>query len=117
MNIYNEIRHLIIEVIKNNIEGINQSTLDLITCEQPKNLKFGDLSSNALMILGKKNKIDVKSIEDVVISELNSKKLFEKVTYIKPGFINFTLKKSIWYDIIFILKIELICTIILFYLF
>ena len=105
MNIYNEIRHLIIEVIKNNIEGINQSTLDLITCEQPKNLKFGDLSSNALMILGKKNKIDVKSIEDVVISELNSKKLFEKVTYIKPGFINFTLKKSIWYDImIHILK-------------
>ncbi len=99
MNIYNKIRIIVIEVIKKNIKDLDDKTLNLITCEQPKNLKYGDLSSNALLILKDKIKNNKDVIEDLIISDLKSNLLFQKVNYVKPGFINITLKKSFWYDL------------------
>ena len=55
MDIYNKVRDKILDVVIRNYNEIDTQTLNLITCEQPKNLKFGDLSTNVLMII--KNKI------------------------------------------------------------
>ena len=54
MNIYNIVRQKIIDIVSRKYKTIDKKTLNLITCEQPKNLKFGDLSTNVLMILKKK---------------------------------------------------------------
>ena len=56
MNIFNNIKEVIINILKDNIEKENSNILSAITCEQPKNLKFGDISSNVLMLLKKKDK-------------------------------------------------------------
>ena len=52
---FNNIKEVIINILKDNIEKENSNILSAITCEQPKNLKFGDVSSNVLM-LEKKDK-------------------------------------------------------------
>ena len=95
MNIYNQIKQIIIVIVKQNFDMINENTLASITCEQPKNLKFGDISSNVLMVIKNKN-IDGKKLENIIIKKLLEKQMFENISYKKPGFLNFKLKKDIW---------------------
>ncbi len=100
MNIYNIVRQKIIDIVSRKYKTIDKKTLNLITCEQPKNLKFGDLSTNVLMILKKKNSHELNSSKNFIINELKSDPLFERVSYINPGFINFIMKKNIWYKVL-----------------
>ena len=95
MNIYNQIRIKVLDTIKKYVDDVDKNIFDSITCEQPKNINFGDLSTNALMILKRNIKNDKDKIEELIISDFEANDLFEKVTYVKPGFINFTLKKSL----------------------
>ena len=68
MDIYNKVRDEIIDVVSKRYNQLDIKTLNLITCEQPKNLKFGDLSTNILMIL--KNIIYVGALSQVIIQDL-----------------------------------------------
>ena len=94
MDIYNKVRDIIIGVIIKRYHELDIKTLNLITCEQPKNLKFGDLSTNVLMILRKKISDDINEIKNLITVDLEAITIFERVTYVKPGFINFILKKK-----------------------
>ena len=100
MDIYNKVRDLIIDVVIKRYHDLDAKTSNLITCEQPKNLKFGDLSTNVLMILRNKFSKDINEIKNLITVDLEAISIFEKVTYVKPGFINFILKKNIWYEVI-----------------
>ena len=100
MDIHNKVRDIILDVITKRYNNLDIKTLNLITCEQPKNLKFGDLSTNVLMILKNKISEDINEIKNIIIVDLEAISMFERVTYVKPGFINFILRKSIWYDVI-----------------
>ena len=100
MDIYNKVRDIIIGIIIKRYHELDIETLNLITCEQPKNLKFGDLSTNVLMILRNKISDDINEIKNLITVDFEAISIFEKVTYVKPGFINFILKKNIWYEII-----------------
>ena len=104
MDIYNKVRDIIIGIIIKRYHELDIETLNLITCEQPKNLKFGDLSTNVLMILRNKISDDINEIKNLITVDFEAISIFEKVTYVKPGFINFILKKNIWYEIIFNIK-------------
>jgi arginyl-tRNA synthetase len=62
------------------------------------NEKFGDLSTNVLMVYGKK--IDnLNEFKEKTFQYLNNLPYIEKVEYISPGFLNFFLKPSILKDI------------------
>ena len=100
MDIYNKVRDIIIDVVTKRYNQLDIKTLNLITCEQPKNLKFGDLSTNVLMILKNKISEDINEIKNLIIVDLEAISIFERVTYVKPGFINFILNKNIWYEVI-----------------
>ena len=100
MDIYNKVRDIIIGIIIKRYHELDIETLNLITCEQPKNLKFGDLSTNVLMILRNKISDDINEIKNLITVDFEAISIFEKVTYVKPGFINFIFKKNIWYEII-----------------
>ena len=93
MDIYNKVRDIILDVVTKRYNQLDIKTLNLITCEQPKNLKFGDLSTNVLMILKNKISEDINEIKNLIIVDLEAISMFERVTYVKPGFINFILKK------------------------
>ena len=70
-----------------------ESNLNNLTIEEPKNKRFGDLSTNAAMVLApilKKNPFEIASkIEKELISGWDQVK---DVNIVKPGFINFNLK-------------------------
>jgi arginyl-tRNA synthetase len=70
-----------------------KSNLNNLTVEEPKNKRFGDLSTNAAMVLApilKKNPLEIASkIEEEVISGWDQ---IKDVNIVKPGFINFNLK-------------------------
>ncbi|MBE3089661.1 MAG: arginine--tRNA ligase [Actinobacteria bacterium] len=70
-----------------------KSDLGNLTIEEPKNRKFGDLSTNAAMVLApvlKKNPIEIaKKLKEEVFSGWNQ---IKDVNIVKPGFINFNLK-------------------------
>ena len=93
MDIYNKVRDIIIGVVTKRYHELDITTLNLITCEQPKNLKFGDLSTNVLMVLRNQISEDINEIKDLITVDLEASSIFERVTFIKPGFINFILKK------------------------
>ena len=100
MDIYNKVKDIIVDVVIKRFHKLDIKTLNLITCEQPKNLRFGDLSTNVLMILKNKINEDINDIKNLITVDLEDISIFERVTYVKPGFINFILKKNIWYDVL-----------------
>lgn len=70
-----------------------KSDLGNLTIEEPKNRKFGDLSTNAAMVLApvlKKNPIEIaEKLKEEVFSGWNQ---IKDVNIVKPGFINFNLR-------------------------
>ena len=73
----------------------NETRIGGIAIEEPRNRDFGDLSTNAAMVLApvmKKNPMDIAQVfVDEVISGWDE---VENVSIVKPGFINFDLKKE-----------------------
>ncbi len=106
MNIFNTYLRYINKTIlilleENNIVLKNDNLLKRVVIEAPKDKKFGDLSTNAALILSstfkkkpldvaKKLKLKFKSYED-----------FSDVSIANPGFLNFTLKHEVWHKILF----------------
>jgi len=81
--------------IQDYVSGLAEVKTDLgnLIIEEPKNRKFGDLSTNAAMVLApvlKKNPIEIaEKLKEEVFSGWNQ---IKDVDIVKPGFINFNLK-------------------------
>jgi len=68
--------------------------LENIAIQEPRNKDFGDLSINASMVMAPVLGKDPLSIADELIEDLISKwNEIDNIKIIKPGFINFNLKK------------------------
>ncbi|WVH34492.1 hypothetical protein RUS48_00045 [Mycoplasmoides gallisepticum] len=61
--------------------------------QQTKNIQFGDFSSNVAMVLSKRQNKNPEEIAKQIIEQLNPNE-FEKITFSKPGFINFFLSNQ-----------------------
>ena len=94
MNIFEHYKDIFIESI--NIKNIDKKIKNKIAVEIPKQKIFGDISFNAPLILGsflkKSPLVLAEEFKKNIISNNND---FEKIEVVKPGFINFTFKKSI----------------------
>lgn len=77
------------------LKGVKAGDLDNLTIEEPKNKKFGDLSTNVAMVLApilKRDPMDIaEEFRDKVISGWSQ---VEDIDIVKPGFINFNLNQS-----------------------
>ena len=100
MNIYTEIKSLIITLIKEKYKSLDPKVFISINCEQPKNLSFGDVSSNVLMVVSKKIGLKSEDLRKDMIYELEKNSIFNEITFVKPGFLNFKLNKSYWCDLL-----------------
>jgi len=103
MNIFDYYKEIFIESI--NIKNIEKKIKNKIAVEIPKQKIFGDISFNAPLILGSfLKKSPLVLAEDFKKKIINNNNDFEKIEVVKPGFINFTFKKSILLE--FLSKIQ-----------
>jgi len=91
--IINELRGKILKAISKQTDI--KTDLEKLIVEEPNNEKFGDLSTNAAMVLAhalKKNPIEIAGkLKEEVVSKWSQ---IESINIVKPGFINFNLKND-----------------------
>ena len=99
MNIYNFTKKKIISILNKNFKNIAGDIASSITCEQPKNQSFGDISTNVVMLILKKIKQDKKNISNTFIKHMLANKEFKKVEFVEPPGICQDLVKfsNLWY--------------------
>lgn len=78
----------------------NIENLSSITVDQTKDKKFGDFASNVAMILAKSSKKNPRELAAKIIENLPSSSKIKKVELAGPGFINFYLTNTAFYDVI-----------------
>ena len=62
MNIYKDTKNKILDALYQNFNNLNENIKNKVTCEQPKNQKFGDVSSNVILVVSKILKKFMKNI-------------------------------------------------------
>ena len=66
---------------------------DGLTIEEPRNRSFGDLSTNAAMVLAPVMKKNPMEIADIIRDEeISGWDEIENINIVRPGFINFDLR-------------------------
>src|SRR5215471_7775537 len=67
-----------------------------IVVEPPRDAAHGDMATNAAMVLAKDAKAKPRDLADKLAALLRGDDLIESVEIAGPGFINLTLKPSVW---------------------
>ncbi|AZL15356.1 arginine--tRNA ligase [Rickettsiales endosymbiont of Stachyamoeba lipophora] len=102
MNIYNILK-IEIEKIKILLQAEQKLTFDSSThfsIETPKEKLQGDISTNVAIVYAKSAKMSPRALAEAFITELEKLDFIEKAEIAGPGFINFFLKASLWYEIL-----------------
>src|SRR4030081_360527 len=81
-------------------EGGWSPNIDLsrIVVEPPRDSSHGDMATNAAMVLAKDAKAKPRDLADQIAARLRADDLIASVDVAGPGFINLTLKASVWSD-------------------
>ncbi len=97
------IKELIKEAVNSSVEKyLQDNSIDVsgfeFEIETPKNIEFGDYSTNAALILANKIKSKPRDLAEKLIEILNSSDntLFKKMEVAGPGFINFHLNEEVF---------------------
>ncbi len=69
-----------------------------VVVEPPRDASHGDMATNAAMVLAKEAKSKPRDLAEAIAGKLRADPLVEKVDIAGPGFINLTLKSSVWID-------------------
>ncbi|MDX9869121.1 MAG: arginine--tRNA ligase, partial [Candidatus Cloacimonadales bacterium] len=96
MRIKNIIRHEIEKAAK----ALKIVVNPIFTIETPKNIEFGDFSSNIALVSAKQNKQTPMELAELINTKFKRNKNFSAVTVAKPGFLNFTISRSLYVEII-----------------
>ncbi len=96
MNIYNDTKKIILDIIFNKFKNLDKNIESRVTCEKPKNDKFGDISTNVIMIINKILPEEKSVLAETITEEILKNKIFEKVNFVNPGFLNIVFKNSFW---------------------
>jgi len=74
----------------------HEASVDGITLGAPKDAAYGDLATNAAMVLAKPAGIAPRKLAERIVPLIASDPLVEKVEIAGPGFINLTLARAFW---------------------
>src|ERR1700716_2618575 len=72
--------------------------LSRVVVEPPRDASHGDMATNAAMVLAKDAKVKPRDLAEQIAARLRADPLIEAVDVAGPGFINLTLKPSVWSD-------------------
>ncbi|HYQ61341.1 MAG TPA: arginine--tRNA ligase, partial [Desulfatiglandales bacterium] len=72
-----------------------------VTLDAPKRPEWGDLANTVAMALAASEKKPPYDIAKIIEDNLPARdELFERVEIVRPGFLNFTLKPSVWLEVL-----------------
>ena len=94
MSFYNTLKKDINAILNKDI--LKKEVLNMFQVSEPPKDKFGDVSTNAALVLSKFLKISPNNFADLLIKELKKIKYIEDAKVEGPGFINLSLKKDFW---------------------
>src|SRR3954462_9090389 len=69
-----------------------------VVVEPPRDAAHGDMATNAAMVLAKEAKAKPRDLAEKIAGKLRADDLITSVDIAGPGFINLTLKASVWAD-------------------
>jgi arginyl-tRNA synthetase len=72
--------------------------LSRVVVEPPRDASHGDMATNAAMVLAKEAKAKPRELAERIAEGLRADPLIASVDIAGPGFINLTLKTSVWID-------------------
>ncbi|WP_336276751.1 arginine--tRNA ligase [Bartonella sp. CB178] len=101
MNIFKKFEKKIKKSLElSGLKGKNGEGLDLskITVDPPRDSSYGDLSTNAAMVLAKPIGLGPRALAEEIIKFLRNDSSVENIEVAGPGFINIKLTKSFWQD-------------------
>lgn len=99
VNIFNDFLARIIETIGSLAdEGVLPSDLDLtrVGVDIPRDAAFGDLATNAAMVLAKPSGMKPRDLAELLARRLGEDDLVTSAAVAGPGFLNLTLDDSVW---------------------
>ena len=99
MNLLKDIKNLVVQSagdLQKSGEIAADVNLSDIIVEIPPVSDFGHLATNAAMVIAKQLKTNPRSIADLIARALKASDKIADVSIAGPGFINITLKDSVW---------------------
>jgi len=78
----------------------SEVSLDEIQLEIPKNPEHGDFSTNLALTLAKPERKAPRKIAEILVAALQGNSLCDKIEIAGPGFINFRLAATCWYEVL-----------------
>ncbi|HIF77052.1 MAG TPA: arginine--tRNA ligase, partial [Sulfitobacter sp.] len=102
MNLFAEIRHLIIATLEQMVaQEALPATLnfDPITAEPPRDAAHGDMATNAAMVLAKPAGMKPRDIAEALAAQLQNDPRITSAEVAGPGFINLRLAPSVWQNV------------------
>ncbi len=103
MHIFFEFREKLLSVIKAFLteEGLGVTpAYERITMDPPKESSFGDIATNAVMILAQTLQLPPQTIFEKISPYLQKIEGVSEISFAKPGFINFRLKENMWHQVL-----------------
>ncbi|MBL1405728.1 MAG: arginine--tRNA ligase [Rhizobiales bacterium] len=99
MNLFQDFTIKIKKIVQDiDFEDLNESLLERITVEPPRDSAHGDLATNAAMILAKPLKKNPREIAGLIAEALNEDSSVSSADIAGPGFINIKLAPKVWVD-------------------
>ena len=103
MNIYLDFRNQIVKILEDlKYDGTlaDDVSFNGIIVEPPRDRSNGELSTNAAMVVAKGTKQNPFVIAECISKVLTLNEKVSSIEVVKPGFLNFSLKPSVWLDIL-----------------
>ena len=102
------VQDLIVTALSKALDRVTESgdlkipALPVPTIELPKREEWGDFSSNVAMALAPKVHRPPLEVADAIAKELKtgSSELFERIEVAAPGFLNFTIRRNRWVEVL-----------------
>lgn len=91
--------HILKQYISRALEALGISGVEAMV-EFPAELSHGDFATNVALVAGKQAKENPKTLAEKIVAQLGTIEGVEKIEVAGPGFINFTLSRSYYSDIL-----------------
>lgn len=89
-----------ITIVKNKFEAVGDAVLSAIAVDLPKSKNFGDLSTNAALLVASELKINTLQVAEKLRNAIMELEYIDHVDIAGRGFLNLTLVRSEWLEIL-----------------